>query len=104
MEEKPDVRDANDEPIELGAKLKYIKTGTLGKASEIIEDDEGIWVLLDTTKLYYKPETLVLTTEEAPEEHEKEATSRDVKEYLEQMEEEAEARDLNAVRQFTGGG
>ncbi|MDK2892773.1 DUF2098 family protein [Methanohalophilus sp.] len=104
MGESPDVWDANDEPIELGAKLKYLKTGTLGKAAEIMEDGEGVWVLLDTTNLYYKPETLILTTEEATIEHEKEATTKDVKEYLKHLEEEAEAHDLNAVRQFTGGG
>lgn len=104
MAVNPDVRDANNEPIEIGAKVKYLKTGTLGKATEIMEDDEGIWVLLDTTKLYYKPEKLILTTEEAAEEHEKEVSARDVREYLKHMEEEAEAHDLNAVRQFTGGG
>ncbi len=99
-----DVRDANDEPIEIGAKLKYLNTGTLGKASEIIEDDEGIWVLFDTTKLYYKPETLILTAEEAVEAHKKEASAKDVKDYIKQMEEEAKSRDIGEVGQITGGG
>ena len=76
----------------------------MGKASEIIEDDEGIWVLFDTTKLYYKPETLVHTTQEAVEAHEKEASAKDVKDYIKQMEEEAKSRDIGAVGQITGGG
>jgi hypothetical protein len=104
MEYNLDVRDIKDEPIEIGSKVKYLKTGTLGKVSEIIEDDEGIWVLLDTTKLYYKPKTLILTTEEATEVHEKEASSKEIKDYLRQAEEEATSHDLNEVSQFTGGG
>ena len=32
MGENPDARDANDEPIEIGARLKYLNTGDIGKS------------------------------------------------------------------------
>lgn len=104
MDDAPEVRDVNGELIEIGSKVKYLNTGTLGKVAEIIAGDDGTWVLLDTTRLYYKPETLILTTEEAVKERKLETSVEMTKDYLREMAEEAAARDLNEVSQFTGGG
>lgn len=52
--------DIGGSPILIGSVVRYVNTGTVGKVIDIKEDDEGIWVMLDKTGLYYKPETLVI--------------------------------------------
>jgi hypothetical protein len=104
MGKTPEVRDINGDRIEIGVRVKYLNTGTLGRAADIMEDEEGVWVLFDTTSLWYKPETLILTDEEAAAETEKKATAGEARDYLRRMEEEAKERDLSAVNQVTGGG
>jgi Uncharacterized protein conserved in archaea len=52
--------DMGGNPIVIDSVVRYLNTGTVGKVVDLKEDDEGIWVLVDTTGLYYKPETLVI--------------------------------------------
>ncbi|WP_094227242.1 DUF2098 domain-containing protein [Methanolobus psychrotolerans] len=52
--------DIGGSPILIGSVVRYVNTGTVGKVIDLKEDDEGIWVMLDKTGLYYKPETLVI--------------------------------------------
>lgn len=53
----------DDNPIEKGSVVRYMSTGTVGRVIDIKEDEEGIWVLLDSSGLFYKPETLVSADE-----------------------------------------
>ncbi|MFP4655102.1 MAG: DUF2098 domain-containing protein [Methanohalobium sp.] len=55
------VTDINGSPIEIGTNVGYINTGTVGKVTDIKEDEDGLWVLIDKKELYYKPELLEIT-------------------------------------------
>ena len=43
----------------IGDILKYIPTATVGKVTEIREQDGRVWVKLDLTNLYYDPQFLI---------------------------------------------
>ncbi len=47
-------------PIKIGSVVRYMNTGTVGRVLDIKEDEDGIWVLVDNTGLFYRPETLVI--------------------------------------------
>jgi hypothetical protein len=42
----------------VGDIVKYRNTGTVGKVMDIMEEGKKIWVLLDTSNLYYEQSTL----------------------------------------------
>lgn len=65
--------DLYGRPIKKGDAVKYVGTGTTGKVKDILKDSEGVWVMLDTTELLYKPEYLVYE-EEVKKRHEEEIT------------------------------
>ncbi|WMW21428.1 DUF2098 domain-containing protein [Methanolobus mangrovi] len=52
--------DMGGNPIVIDSVVRYLNTGTVGKVIDLKEDEDGIWVLVDATGLYYKPETLVI--------------------------------------------
>lgn len=55
------AHDINGNPIVVGSYVLYLSTGTAGKALEIKQEEDGIWVMMDTTGLYYNAEALVVT-------------------------------------------
>ena len=44
--------------IKIGDYIKYIHSDTEGTVIDIKEDKVGVWVLIDTTNLYYKIEVV----------------------------------------------
>ena len=99
--ESIEALDVNGERIVPGTVLRYVNTDTLGRALEIKEDDEGIWVLFDTTGLYYNVEALVITDPSALKEKvEEEKGKFDAKEYVKRFEQQETAD----IGQVTGGG
>ncbi len=48
------LEDVRGKPIEKGIHVRYTGTGSTGEAVDFKTDDEGTWVLLDTTDLWYK--------------------------------------------------
>ncbi len=53
-----DVEDVRGKPIRKGVHVRYMGTGSAGEAVDFKSDDEGTWVLLDTTDLWYKTKSL----------------------------------------------
>ena len=97
-----EAMDINGKPISIGSSVRYINRNTVGTVVDIKEDEEGIWVLLDTTDLYYKVEALeMIEAQVAKEEVEKVLTESEIKEYLKEQQEAATAEELSNV---TGGG
>ena len=95
--------DINGDLIEPGTVVRYINTGTIGKVAEIKTDDEGVWALVDTTGLYYKVETLVITDPgELKEKVETTKTVSDAKDYMRRY--GSSDATLGDVGQVTGGG
>lgn len=46
--------------VQVGDLLKYVPTSTVGKVTDIKEDDKGrVWVKLDFTGLYYDAVNLI---------------------------------------------
>lgn len=50
------VDDVRGKPILKGVHVRYTGTGSAGEAVDFKSDDNGTWVLLDTTDLWYKTE------------------------------------------------
>ncbi len=93
--------DINGDAIVPGTVLRYVNTDTVGKAVEIKEDDDGVWVLLDATDLYYNVEALVITDPSALKvKHDEERSEFNAKEYVKRFESE----DTADIGQVTGGG
>ncbi|WP_406655589.1 DUF2098 domain-containing protein [Methanolobus sp. ZRKC2] len=95
--------DINGEPITAGSIVRYINTGTVGRVTEVKKDEEGIWALVDSTGLYYKVETLVITdASELKEETETTETASAAKEYMRRY--GSGGSDSVDIGQVTGGG
>jgi len=74
----------NDKPISVGDVVKYVNTDTISRVNEIKEDEQGVWVLLEATNLWYKDETLEPTDIELKEKEEKkEFKAEEIREKLE---------------------
>ncbi|MGZ4923357.1 MAG: DUF2098 domain-containing protein [Halobacteriota archaeon] len=56
--------DIKNRPITLGAYVKYAGTHTRGQVSELQVFDNKIWVLIDSTNLYYDPKHLEIVSKE----------------------------------------
>ncbi|MBN2109990.1 MAG: DUF2098 domain-containing protein [Methanosarcinaceae archaeon] len=99
----PNASDIHGNQIEPGTVVRYINTGTIGRVAGIRTDDEGVWALVDSTGLYYKVETLVVTdASELKEKVETRKTASEAKEYMRQY--ATSDADLEDVGQITGGG
>lgn len=93
--------DINGDTIVLGTVLRYVNADTVGRATDIKEDDDGIWVLLDTNDLYYNVEALVIADPSALKvKHDEEKTEFNAREYVKRFESE----DTADIGQVTGGG
>lgn len=95
--------DVDGNPIVTGSVIRYLNTGTVGRVLELKEDEDGVWVLMDTTDLYYKPETLVLAdASEIIKEKTERSSVKDAKSYLESY---SSVDGINTdTEQVTGGG
>jgi hypothetical protein len=58
------VLDMKNRAITIGAYVKYAGTHTRGKVLELRVSDEKMWVLIDSTNLYYDPKHLELVSKE----------------------------------------
>lgn len=101
--ENIEVLDIDGNPIVIDSVVRYINTGTVGRVLDLKEDEDGIWALMDTTGLYYKPETLVLTdASEIIKEKIERSSVKDAKSYLDNY---SSVDDVTAdIEQVTGGG
>ncbi len=105
MKTLPDDQEMEqNDTLKVGSNVRYENTGTIGIIEDIVEDEEGVWALLDTTGLYYRIETLSITEQKAHKEKEYTADRQTTKKALEQQAEMAEAGSLDEVFQATGGG
>ncbi|WP_292466526.1 DUF2098 domain-containing protein [Methanolobus sp.] len=90
-------------PIEIGSIVRYMNTGTVGMVLDLKTDDDGVWVLVDRTNLFYKPETLVIADASDLKEEIKSRTSvKDAESYIQTYGAEDEAG--YDIGQVTGGG
>ena len=49
----------NKKPIKVGDTVKYVNSDTVSRVTEIKKDEQGkVWVLLESTNLWYREETL----------------------------------------------
>jgi len=53
-----EVEDVRGKPIQKGVHVRYTGTGSAGEAVDFRPTDQGTWVLLDTTDLWYKTNSL----------------------------------------------
>jgi hypothetical protein len=58
-----EVEDVRGKPIQKGVHVRYTGTGSAGEVINFKSDDNGAWVLLDTTDLWYKSEFLEIIAE-----------------------------------------
>lgn len=58
------LEDVRGIPINKGNHVRYTGTGSTGEVTDLKSDDEGSWVLLDTTELWYKTDALEVIKEE----------------------------------------
>lgn len=58
------LEDVRGIPITKGNHVRYTGTGSTGEVTDLRSDDEGSWVLLDTTELWYKTDSLEVIKEE----------------------------------------
>ncbi|HYA33367.1 MAG TPA: DUF2098 family protein [Candidatus Bathyarchaeia archaeon] len=68
--------DIKNRAIAVGAHVKYAGTHTRGEVKEISNRGDSVWVLVDSTNLYYDPKHLELVSKEK-ESTDKEAQSLD---------------------------
>lgn len=49
-----EVLDVNGKQICTGLRVKYIRTHTVGKVTNVLIKEDGAWIKLDSNGLYYK--------------------------------------------------
>ncbi len=97
------VSDMAGNPLRVGNFVEYINTGTKGNITEIISYNEGMWVLIDKTDLYYKPEVLRMVNKvEEKELGEKIFSREEISETLEKQKEASKA-EMSDVSLESGG-
>ena len=98
------VKDFNGQPMKLGNFVIYHPTGTKGYITEIMEDEEGIWALVDKTNLYYKAEVLAVISETKEKEvGEKIFTHEEIGHALEKEKDAAKISEMGDVSIESGG-
>lgn len=98
-----EIMDSAGNPLHVGSPVLYKVTGTRGYVTEIMSDDEGAWVLVDRTNLYYKPEILTVIKEVKEKEiGEKLFTREEVSEKLDK-EKEAAPTEMSDISVESGG-
>lgn len=92
----------NKKSIKVGDTVKYVNSDTVSRVTEIKKDEQGkVWVLLDSTDLWYREETLEPTEMKAKEKkEEREFTAEELKERFRKERETMQAFDLGKA----GGG
>ena len=97
--------DINGTVIEIGTRVKYINTDTVGVVTDVMRDSDGEWALVDKTDLYYNVKALEVTDAKAKAEvKEHEATKDDAAYYLKKRDEAMGAQKIEDATQATGGG
>lgn len=92
----------NKKTIKVGDTVKYVNSDTLSRVTDIKKDEQGkVWVLLESTDLWYREETLEPTDIKAKEKkEEKEFTADELEERFRKAKETMEAFELGKA----GGG
>jgi hypothetical protein len=92
----------NKKPIKVGDTVKYVNSDTISRVTEIKKDEHGkVWILLKSTDLWYRDETLEPTEMKAKEKKEdREFTSEELEERFRKQRETMQAFDLGKA----GGG
>ncbi|AKB83967.1 hypothetical protein MSBR3_3389 [Methanosarcina barkeri 3] len=72
----------NKKPIKAGDAVKYVNSDTVSRVTAIKKDEQGkVWVLLESTGLWYREETLEPTELKAKEKkEEREFTAEELEE------------------------
>ena len=98
--------DLYGKPLKRSSPVKYIGTGTTGKVKDIVEDDDGVWVVLDSNELLYKPEYMVYVEGGVKEKTEAEVsyTLEELKRLQEERAERLQAAEAERGDVETGGG
>jgi len=52
------VEDVRGKPISKGFHVRYTGTGSTGEVMDLRSDENGNWILLDTTDLWYSTDSL----------------------------------------------
>lgn len=89
----------NKKPIRVGDVAKYVNSDTVSRVSEIKKDEQGkVWVLLESTDLWYRGENLEFTDIKLTEKRdEKEYTTKELEERFRKDREVAQTLDLEKL-------
>lgn len=92
----------NKKIIRAGDAVKYVNSDTVSRVSEIKKDEKGkIWVLLESTDLWYREENLELTDIRPTEKREeREYTAEELEDRFRKERETVQGFDLGKI----GGG
>ncbi|MFZ2499257.1 DUF2098 domain-containing protein [Methanosarcina sp.] len=92
----------NKKPITVGDSVKYVNSDTVSRVIEIKKDEQGqVWVLLESTNLWYREETLEPTDIKPKEKkEEREFTPEELEERFRKEKETIQNVDLGKA----GGG
>ncbi len=96
--------DKNGESLKVGSIVSYTNTTTIGTITEIMEDEEGIWAFVDTTKLFYRVDMLEKVDELPEKEIRKRDLEIDIKEKLQMQREAVQSFNLDNVGEPGGAG
>jgi hypothetical protein len=92
----------NERIINIGDKVKYVGSDTVGRVTDLKKDEKGkVWALLESTNLWYREETLEPTEIKAKQNEEEEKLSaEELEEKFRKLRETMQAFDLGKA----GGG
>ena len=92
----------NKKTIKVGDSVKYVNSDTVSRVTEIKKDEqEKVWVLLESTNLWYRDETLEPTDIKPTEKKElREFTAEELEESFRKTKETMQSFDLGK----SGGG
>ncbi|AAM02881.1 DUF2098 domain-containing protein [Methanopyrus kandleri] len=86
--------------LQVGDYARYVRTGTVGKVVDVKEREDGRWIQLDSTGLYYHEDYV----EKVEKKESKEKEETDIEEVVERIRELKEAFEHVDERVCEGGG
>ncbi|HID26888.1 MAG TPA: DUF2098 domain-containing protein [Methanosarcinales archaeon] len=83
------ITDLNGNELKIGSMVRYIRTGTTGKVTNITSDNGVTWATMDTTDLLYDTRYLEVIEEVKKKEiGEKIFTAEEIEKAMEELEEQ----------------
>jgi len=93
-----EAANTKNKEISVGAHVRYTGTGSAGEVLDLRSDNEGLWVKLDTTQLWYNSRYLELMDAEEYHRLKSRESRRKIKKSKEDSDKDATRKKMESIK------